>query len=93
MRKFWESLAFWRRWDDRERAVAVKIIGLLVAAISVFVFIGTVSSLFHISMSECTAVSPEMSLRSMMARLFWRASHGQSPTRSMLPNFLIAGPM
>lgn len=47
MRKFWESLAFWRRWDDRERAVAVKIIGLLVAAISVFVFIGTVSYLFH----------------------------------------------
>ena len=47
MRKFWESLAFWRRWDDRERAVAVKIIGLLVAAISVFVLIGTVSYLFH----------------------------------------------
>ena len=47
MRKFWESLAFWRRWDDRERAVAVKIIGLLVAAVAVFVFIGTVSYLFH----------------------------------------------
>ena len=47
MRKFWESLAFWRRWDDRERAVAVKIIGLLVAAIAVFVLIGTVSYLFH----------------------------------------------
>ena len=47
MRKFWESLAFWRRWDDRERAVAVKIIGLLVAALAVFVLIGTVSYLFH----------------------------------------------
>ena len=47
MRKFWESLAFWRRWDDHERAVAVKIIGLLVAAIAVFVLIGTVSYLFH----------------------------------------------
>ena len=47
MRKFWESLAFWRRWDDRERDVAVKIIGLLVAAIAVFVLIGTVSYLFH----------------------------------------------
>ena len=47
MRKFWESVAFWRRWDDRERAVAVKIIGLLVAAIAVFVLIGTVSYLFH----------------------------------------------
>ena len=47
MRKFWESLAFWRRWDDRERAVAVKIIGLLVAAVAVFVLIGTVSYLFH----------------------------------------------
>lgn len=47
MRKFWENLAFWRQWDDRERAVAVKIVGLCVAALAVFVLISTVSYLFH----------------------------------------------
>ncbi|MCR5560852.1 MAG: DNA translocase FtsK [Bacteroidales bacterium] len=47
MRKFWDNLAFWRKWDDRERSVAVKIIGLLVAALAVFVLISTVSYLFH----------------------------------------------
>lgn len=47
MRKFWESLAFWRQWDDKERAVAVKLIGLCVAALTIFVLISTVSYLFH----------------------------------------------
>lgn len=47
MRKFWENIAFWRKWDDGERAVAVKITGLLVAALAIFVLIGTVSYLFH----------------------------------------------
>ena len=47
MRKFWENLAFWRQWDDKERAVAVKITGLCVAAVAVFVLIATVSYLFH----------------------------------------------
>ena len=47
MGKFWDNLAFWRRWDEHERAIAVKIIGLLVAALAVFVLISTVSYLFH----------------------------------------------
>jgi len=47
MRKFWENLAFWRQWDDKERAVAVKITGLCVAAVAVFVLIASVSYLFH----------------------------------------------
>ena len=47
MRKFWENLAFWRKWDDSERAIAVKIAGLLVAALAVFVLLGIVSYLFH----------------------------------------------
>lgn len=47
MRRFWENLAFWRKWDDSERAIAVKIAGLLVAALAVFVLLGIVSYLFH----------------------------------------------
>lgn len=47
MSKFWDNLAFWRQWDDKERAVAARLIGLFVAALAVFVLISTVSYLFH----------------------------------------------
>ena len=47
MRKFLSHLAFWRNWDDKERAAAVKILGLCVAALAIFVLISTVSYLFH----------------------------------------------
>ena len=47
MRKFFANLAFWRNWDDSERAVAVKIAGLCVAAVALFVLIAGVSYLFH----------------------------------------------
>ena len=60
MRKFWENLAFWRKWDDGERAVAVKIIGLLVAALAVFVLIGTVSYLFHWQEDMSLLSNPDM---------------------------------
>ena len=60
MRKFFESLAFWRNWDDGERAVAVKILGFFVAALAVFVLISTVSYLFHWQQDMSLLQDPEM---------------------------------
>ena len=60
MRKFFESLAFWRNWDDGERAVAVKILGFFVAALAVFVLISTVSYLFHWEQDMSLLQDPEM---------------------------------
>ena len=47
MRKFFDYIAFWRRWDSGERAAALRITGLVVAAFTLFVLISTVSYLFH----------------------------------------------
>ena len=60
MRKFFESLAFWRGWDDTERAAAVKILGLCVAALAVFVLISTVSYLFHWKQDMSLLKDPSM---------------------------------
>ena len=60
MRKFWENLAFWRQWDDKERAVAVKIAGLCVAAVAVFVFISSASYLFHWKEDMSLLGNPDM---------------------------------
>ena len=40
-------MRIWDRWDDNERAAAIRVAGLLVAALTVFVFIATASYLFH----------------------------------------------
>ena len=45
MRKFWDYLSFWKNWDEKERATAVKILGILTAAIAAFVLIASVSYL------------------------------------------------
>ena len=38
---------FWKRWDDDERAGAIKLAGLCVAALAVFLFVASFSYLFH----------------------------------------------
>ena len=40
-------MRFWKSWDEEERAAAVRIAGLCVAALTLFIFIATVSYLFH----------------------------------------------
>lgn len=40
-------MRIWDRWDENERAAAIRVAGLLVAALTVFVFIATASYLFH----------------------------------------------
>ena len=37
----------WKSWDEEERAAAVRIAGLCVAALTLFIFISTFSYLFH----------------------------------------------
>ena len=37
----------WKSWDEEERAAAVRIVGLCVAALTLFIFIATFSYLFH----------------------------------------------
>ncbi|MBQ1683747.1 MAG: hypothetical protein II071_05675 [Bacteroidales bacterium] len=39
--------SFIRNWDENQRASAVKILGLIVAAAALFILISTVSYLFH----------------------------------------------
>lgn len=40
-------MRIWDRWDENERAAAIRVAGLLVAALTVFIFIATASYLFH----------------------------------------------
>ena len=47
MRRFWDYIAFWRRWDEQERTTAIKIFGVLTAVLAVFIFIACTSYLFH----------------------------------------------
>lgn len=40
-------MRLWRSWDEEERAAAVRIAGLVVAALTLFIFIASFSYLFH----------------------------------------------
>ena len=40
-------MRIWQSWDEEERAAAVRIAGLCVAALTLFIFISTFSYLFH----------------------------------------------
>ena len=40
-------MRLWKSWDEEERAAAVRIVGLCVAAVTLFIFIATFSYLFH----------------------------------------------
>ncbi len=40
-------MRFWDRWDENEKAAAIRVAGLCVAALTLFVFIATASYLFH----------------------------------------------
>ena len=47
MRRFWDYIAFWRRWDEKERTTAVKIFGVLTAVLAVFILVACTSYLFN----------------------------------------------
>ena len=49
-----------RNWDDDQRAAAVKILGFCVAAVTLFIFIATLSYLFHWKQDMSLLTDPAM---------------------------------
>ena len=47
MSRFFDYIAFWRNWDDKERSNAKVIAGLATAVFSLFILISCFSYLFH----------------------------------------------
>ena len=47
MRRFFEYIAFWRSWDEKERKTARLICGLCIAVFCLFLLISSISYLFH----------------------------------------------
>ena len=60
MRRFFDALAFWRRWDERERSIAAWLTGFAVAALGLFVLIASVSYLFHWQQDMSLLSDPSM---------------------------------
>ena len=54
------NLLFWKKWDETQRAVAKKILGLLVAAFTVFTFISIVTFFFHWKEDQSLLMNPSM---------------------------------
>ena len=60
MSRFGDYIAFWRNWDDRERANAKVIAGLAVAVLCLFILISSVSYLFHWQQDMSLLGDPDM---------------------------------
>ena len=60
MSKFFDYIAFWRNWDDKERSNAKIIMGLFVAVFSLFILISGVSYLFHWQQDMSLLANPDM---------------------------------
>ena len=55
-----DSLRFWKNWDDDEKASAKKIAGLAVAALALFIFLASFSYLFHWKQDMSLLSDPSM---------------------------------
>ena len=53
-------MRFWKQWDERERSTALKIVGLVVVAFTIFTTIATVSYLFHWKQDMSLLSDPSM---------------------------------
>ena len=78
--RFPEVLAFWRRWDDEEKASAIKILGLLIAALTLFIIAATLSYLFHWKQDMSLLGDPAMmdsgtSVGNIAGKLGYRTGH------------------
>ena len=65
MRRFFDYLAFWRKWDDDERNTAKVLLGLAVAVFSLFLLISSISYLFHWQQDMSLLGDPSMMDRSV----------------------------
>ena len=53
-------ILFWTSWDDRQKATAIRITGLCIAALAVFMFLSSVSYLFTWKADQSLATDPDM---------------------------------
>ncbi len=60
MSRFFDYIAFWRNWDDKERSNAKIVMGLFVAVFSLFILISGVSYLFHWQQDMSLLANPAM---------------------------------
>ena len=51
---------FWSRWDDEQRAVAVKIVAVLVSAFTVFALVSSLSYMFTWKTDQSLLTDPAM---------------------------------
>ena len=60
MRRFLDYLSFWKNWDEKEKATAVRIIGFATAVLAVFVLIASLSYLFNWKADKSVLSEPDM---------------------------------
>lgn len=53
-------ILFWTSWDDRQKATAIRITGLCIAALAVFMFLSSVSYLFTWKADQSLVTDPDM---------------------------------
>lgn len=53
-------ILFWTSWDDRQKATAIRITGLCVAALAVFMFLSSMSYLFTWKADQSLGTDPDM---------------------------------
>lgn len=74
------KLRFWSSWDDTQKAAAIRIFGLCVAAFAVFAFLSSVSYLFTWKVDQSLLTDPDMMSRdvdtaNMAGKLGYRLGH------------------
>ena len=73
-------MRIWKSWDEEERAAAVRIAGLCVAALTLFIFISAFSYLFHWRedmslLSDPDAMQAGRSVGNAAGKLGFRTGH------------------
>ena len=73
-------LRLWKSWDEEERAAAVRIVGLCIAALTIFIFLSTFSYLFHWRedmslLGDPDALDPTRGVGNFAGKLGFRTGH------------------
>jgi S-DNA-T family DNA segregation ATPase FtsK/SpoIIIE len=73
-------LRLWKSWDEEERAAAVRIVGLCIAALTLFIFLSTISYLFHWRedmslLGDPDALDPTRGVGNFAGKLGFRTGH------------------
>jgi S-DNA-T family DNA segregation ATPase FtsK/SpoIIIE len=80
MSRFFDYIAFWRAWDDRERKTAKLICGLCIAVFCLFLLVSGISYLFHWQQDMSLLSDPAMmekgtDVGNAAGKLGYRAGH------------------